>query len=418
MKESVRADFVLNDGFRILRYNRITNLNEEVNMNYKRISNEEFLAKKAEALQNEPQTKTVRLDQIELSERSFDDGVVKVVGKNMAASPEFFNKLSGILNISDAMKRDLTGDDARKKAGLFPKMVETMKLIKGSKNGGGSVTIIGNPKTGELTSVTDRAYNRIPNEQLFKVAETLVERYPVLSPIEIDVRDGGMGVGISLLSDAEHPFKPMRPSAGGGAPEDETFKFGFTLNNGTITSLGDFAYRLVCSNGMMGMRKAENFQLKDLSNDSIRKMFEHISEAEKRRFMPMMFAQNMENAGTTNASYRELEKLYGSVVGNLSTEDDELKKHFKREIAHRFFQGYIRTTARLAQKEVDVRNLSDKQKAFISTGQRMWDVINNITWLGSNNSGYDWKNQQLLQKLGGKVFSEEHDLQYASLMNV
>lgn len=389
-------------------------------MNSKPLSQDEFQAKKQEALQNEPVARRVPLNSIELTDKSYDDGVVKVGGKTVSASKEFFNKLGGILHISGAMQRDLTGgkDPAKVDDGkLFGKMVEAMKTLKTARDGGGNVTIIGNPTTGELTGVSDRGYNRIPNENLFNIAESLINRYPILSPIDVDVTGGGMGVGISLLSNAEHPFKPVG-GGGGFNPDDETFRFGFTLNNGSITSLGDFAYRLVCTNGMMGIRKMDQFQLKDLSNDSIRKMFEHIAEAEKRQFIPVMFEHNMQVAAKTPASYRELEQLYKKVADNLSYDEDELRKHFKRDIAQTFFHGYVRTAAKLAQKDINPADLTDKQKSFIITGQNMWDVINNLTWLGSNDGGYQWKNQRFLQKLGGKTMAEEFDLANVGLLNL
>lgn len=396
-------------------------------MNSKPLSQAEFLAKKQEALQSEPVARMVPLSDIGLSDNSYKDGVVTIGGKQIAADPDFFKKLGGILHISDGMRKDLTGGEKAGRSkykkregaddnGLFAKMVDTMKILKTSKDGGGLVTIIGNPSTGELTGVTDRAYNRIPNSDLFAVAETLINRYPVLSPVDIDVRGGGMGVDISLMSSADIGFGSSTGPDGGQV--DEAFRFGFTMNNGTITSLGDFMYRLVCSNGLMGLSRQDQFQLKSLSNVDIRKMFEHIAEAEKRQFVPTMFKQQMQSALTTPASFREIESIYKDVTGNLRYEDDELKKHFKKEIAKAFFQGYVRTSVKLAKKEINLGDFTDKQKSFISTGQTMWDVINNVTWLGSHDAGYQWKNQKFLQKLGGKMMSKEFDLADIALLNL
>lgn len=384
-------------------------------MNSKPLSQDEFQAKKAEALQNEPIAKSVRLNQIEMTDDSLAAGVVKIAGKTISANTGFFKGLGKILNISDGLRRDLTGgkDAKKEQSALFSKMVETLKLLKSSKNGGGEVTIIGNPTDGSLTGITDKGYNRIPNADLFGIAESLVNRYPILSPVEIDVRNGGMGVGISLLSSAQHPFKPVGGPDGG----DETFNFGFTLNNGSITSLGDFAYRLVCSNGMMGMSKMDQFMLRDMSADSIRKMFKHIQEAQQRNFIPVTFGKNMEIAGRTNASFREIEKLYKDVSGLISCEDETLKKHFKRELAQTFFRGYVTTSAKLMNNGYDPANLTDKEKSFINSGQKMWDVINGLTWLGSHDGGITWKNQALLRKIGGKTLGEEFDLANAHLLN-
>ena len=70
-------------------------------MNSKPLSQDEFQAKKQEALQNEPVARQVPLSSIELTDNSYKDGVVKVGGKTVSASKDFFAKLGGILHISD-----------------------------------------------------------------------------------------------------------------------------------------------------------------------------------------------------------------------------------------------------------------------------------------------------------------------------
>lgn len=390
-------------------------------MNSKPLSQEDFDAKRKEALANEPVTRSIPLSQLEMTDSSYADRHIKVAGKSVSVTPEFFRQLGNILHMSNAMQRDLTngsfgakpksgnGGDA---GGLFTKMVDTLKVLKTTKNGGGNVTLIGNPISGQLEGISDRGYNRIPNNDLFNIAERLVNQYPVLSPIAANVNGGGMGVGISLLSSADVPFKPR-----GDNGDDETFRFGFNLNNDKNTSLGDFAYRLICSNGMMGMDTKTNFMLRSLDNKSLGDMFNHIAATAKRGFIPMSFQTNLESAISTSSSFRELETLYRSVTGNLNYEDEGLRKHFRAQIAREFFPGYVRTIGKMASKNVDPNNLTDKQKAFISTGQNMWDVINNMTFLGSHDTGFEWKDQALLRKLGGKTMATEFDLQHAALLN-
>ena len=378
-------------------------------MNSKPMSQEEFNAAKAEAQKSEPITRRIPMSQIEMDKDSYAGRYVKVSGKSVAVDGGFFKQLGAVLHISDSMRRDLTAD-GKGESGLFAKMVDTLKVLKSGKNGGGDVTIVGDPTSGHLTGISDKPYNRIPNKDLFGIAETLLNKYPSLSATDINVGGGGMNVGISLMSSNQLPFAPKN------AMDDETFQFGFSLDNGKQTSLGDFAYRLVCSNGMMRMSKMDQFQLKDLSQDNIRKMFEHIAASEKRGFVPVMFAQNMENAINTTASYFEIEKLFKAVKDNINCEDEVLRKHFQAEVAKNFFQGYVRTAQRLTAKGIDIVEMTDKQKQFISSGQNMWNLINNLTWLGSHDSGYAWKDQALLRKLGGKQLGQEFDLQYADLL--
>lgn len=385
-------------------------------MNSKRLSQEEFQAKRDEALSNEPIARNIPLSAIELTENSYDDRVAVIDGRKVAVDTQFFTDLSKVLHISGGMKKDLVGGkDSNKDGGkLFSKMVETMKIVRNSRDGGGTVTIIGSPKDGTITGLTDRGCSRIPNSDLFGLAENLIDRYPNLNPVDIDVSGGGMGVGITLLNDIYHPFK----SIGGPDGGDETFKFGITLSNGNVTSLDDFAYRLVCENGMMRMARDNQFKLKEISSEGIRKMLETIQEMEKRSFMPMAFDRNMKIAGSTQASFREIENLYKKVVGNLAVEDEDMKKHYQAEIARNFFQGYVRTAAKLHTKEMLPSSLTEKQKSFIQSGQNMWDVINGITWLGSHDSGYQWKNQGFFRKLGGQLMYNEYDLANVGLLKL
>jgi hypothetical protein len=381
-------------------------------MNAKPLSQSEFDRLKAEALRAEPVAKKVMLNRIELTDNSYADGVVKIDGRGVSADTSFFKGLSKILNISKGMQDDLTGESGGPSS-LYPKMVEAMKNLRG---GGRTVTIVGDPVSGGLMGVYDKDPGRIPNADLFRVTEGLLNRYPGLSPVEINVNDGGMGVGISLLSSADIGFG----NHGGPDGGDESFRFGFTLGSiDTQTSLGDFMYRLVCANGIMGTSVSEQFKLKDLSPRSIEEMFKHISNAASREFVPVAFENNLKNAASTFASFRELEETFNSVLGNLRTNKDEpAYDHQRRELAQSFFRGYAQANAKLIAKGIDPHGLSKKQKAFIVTGQTVWDVINSLSWLGSHDGGYPWKDQALLRKLSGKMMGTEADLANLSLLSI
>jgi hypothetical protein len=61
--------------------------------------------------------------------------------------------------------------------------------------------------------------------------------------------------------------------------------------------------------------------------------------------------------------------------------------------------------------------LNDKQKSFIRTGQSIWDVVNSMTFLGSNNSGLQLDNKHQLKEDAGRLFGkgtkDGYDLQFA-----
>ncbi len=397
-------------------------------MESKPLSQQEFDAKRAEALKNEPMTSKINLNSLELTKDSYSSRSVILNGVTVAANEDFFKSLGNMLHISSKMQSDLTsGEFGRKKltgqdsGGLFAKMVDALKLLKSSTGrGGNNVTIIGNPITGELDGISDKGYGRISNKDLFDTAEMLLNQYPILSPIGVDVTNGGMGVGIQLLSSADHPFAPTGADGIKLSNDDESFRFGMTLDNGDGTTIGDFAYRMLCSNGMMGLEKKQIFTMQGTDNESIRKMFDVIAQAEQRLFVPQMFEENLILALQTQASFREIEKVYTMVTGCLAynASDDTLRKHFQMEIASNFFRGYLQVQAKLAARGIDPTALTPKQKAFISTGQSMWDVINSITWLGSHDAGYQWSDKRDLRKVGGHMMAKEYDLAYAGLMNL
>ena len=124
----------------------------------KRISQEEYLAKKAEAMRCEPIARMIPLGSISLQPNSMADGYVKIENRNVSVDREFFKWLSKLLNISGRMRSDLAGNGKDSKLdneGMFASMVEAMKLLKNTKNGGMDVTIIGDPATNQLTGITD-----------------------------------------------------------------------------------------------------------------------------------------------------------------------------------------------------------------------------------------------------------------------
>ena len=379
-------------------------------MNTKPITQDEFYSKKTEALQNEPITKAVQLADIALPKNALNEGVAIIGGKAVSVSPEFFSNLGNILGISGTMKRNVLG--ASEDGTYFSKLIDALKVIGTGK--ASSVTLIANAAENQIIGVSDKPYSRIPNEQLFGIAERLVDQYPLLTPVDVDVTGGGFGTRIYLASSADVGFN--------GLGDDETFRFGFTLNNfGSGTSIGDFMLRLICKNGAMGISRMDNFTVNGLQPSEINKMFEHIAGAAKRRFVPEGLGKQIRKAIDTPSSLGEIERAFHAVTNRLrvsaNLKDDTLKKHYQAEIARRYFPGYAETMMRLAGKGIDVLTLSEKQKKFINSGTPMWQVVNSLTFLGSNTSEFDLSDSRFLQKVGGKLLASEFDLEYVSLIN-
>lgn len=386
-------------------------------MNKEILSAEKYADKKAEALQLEPMTKKVSLNSIELSDDSYESGYIKVDGNNVAVEKSFFKGLSKLLNVNATLQNSLVGKKSSGKEGggiLYTKMIDALKSFK-SHNKPTQVLLVANQGSSSITNILSEDYSRITNNGLFNIVERLVNDYPQLGVIDVNSSGGGLGAGVKLLASTDFEFGNMRGT------EDETFRFGMNIENrGINTLIGDFAYRMVCQNGMMGMKTINNFKLEGLGDRDIKALFDHIVEVERRNFMPCEFKENMELAAKVPASFREVESAFDKTkkLLSLKPEETDLKGSYNAALAEKYFWGYPKTQQRLLSKGVELKSITDKQKSFINSGMNMWDLINTITFLGSNKTGMPFKNQDELQKIGGKQFHAEYDLAYADLMNI
>lgn len=378
-------------------------------MNDKPLSQSEYDRLKQQALQNEPVTRKVRLSQIGVTADSLKQNVVTVDGKALSVSNNFINGLCKALSINKGMATDLseTGDGE-----MLPKMVDAMKSIKSRRVGDAELFMVGNPASGEVTDLLQHPLARIPNAELFRITETMLNKYPSLSLTNVDVNDGGMGVSMNLLSGNDVGFGKL------GGKDDETFRFGLNLGNDNGgTSISDFFFRLLCLNGAVDQERSNTFYLKSVQADEINRMFKHIQAAEKRGFVPLAFEDNLKNAARTPASYRETDETVRALL-SMMRGDKEDKDEFREKLINEFFRGYREAQAKLIRAGVDPLGISKKQAQFIRTGQTVWDVINSVTWLGSHQTDFPWQNQAKVRMYGGTLFSREADLANIGLLNL
>ena len=98
-------------------------------------------------------------------------------------------------------------------------------------------------------------------------------------------------------------------------------------------------------------------------------------------------------------------------------DDPQFKKNFIDTLERNYFDGHKETMQRIMQKGVDPYKLNDKQKSLIKTNQSIWDVVNSMTYLGSNNSGIELADKWELKTHAGSLFAkgvnEGYDLQFA-----
>jgi len=382
----------------------------------KEISSENYNEKLAIAKRNEPAIITTSLKNIIIESDSFDKNYVVVVmpggsSHQLSVHPTFFKQLSKILNLNLSIRGKL---NTGKKTGntIYSELLNTMRQIQTVVTPI-EVTLLFDPSKRKITHIKAGAYNRLSNESLFGFAEELVNKYPHLSISNVNAHDNSNEVTINIIAGNLVDLTDKRYGSG-----DERFQFGITLgNNGLTTSVGDFAYRLVCSNGMMGIRTDERFFLKNTERDGLMDLYTHFEEMRKQNFVPDDFAANLANATQVHASYNELKNAHKFAQSNLLINFPEQEEQLRTAFSDTFFPDIRKIQAKLEKKDIKESELPLKALQNIRTQTSMWDLINTMTDLGSNpHSVYKLSNLSGFQKIGGKIMSSDWDFKYEKFL--
>lgn len=373
----------------------------------KSLSLEAFTEYKTNAIANDPKVFTTNLGLIVVEPESFDKGyiIVNIDGKpqRVSTAPTFFAEFTKMLSVDKKLQGKMNaGKDDNKS---FANLLEALKVIQNSANPK-EVALVFDTVANKITHITDSGYNRLANVELFNFAEALINKYPFLHLRDVIGANTSSDVEIRILSENDFDFG-----------EDEQFQFGITLSNkGVITSLGDFAYRLICANGMMGIKTDERFTLSGTASDDLHKLFEHFEIMEKANFLPNDFEENMRSAMEVPASFFELSEAVRNVSSMIVGEFPEQKEQWIAGMVAQHFPAYNTVLQKLKQKGYEVADLSKKQQQLIKTDMPMWDMVNALTYLGSNEVPFILTNKPHLQRLGGKMLAKEHDMKHIELI--
>jgi hypothetical protein len=371
------------------------------------ITGSEFDDLREASILKNPAVKLINLNDIELDINSIVTNTIKYQGTPVRIGNDFIKDLAKILNVNVKLQKNLTNDDEVGQD-MFAAILNGLKAFSSRKRIP-QVTLIGDVASGIFTNVVSGQYARISNEGLFDIATELIETHNGLQLIEAKMNSHSPDLTLKLLAPNEHRL---------AGNDDEVFNFGLTLSNNAInTFLGDFAYRLICTNGMMGMKSENNFKLSSIDTGGLLDMQNHLNEVAKRNFMPADFEANINTAQEIEASFYEVEQAFDFVKRELNILDDH-KDRVEASIGFRFFKPYFDTINKMKLKGFDFNNIDKKQKQFTPSGMKMWELINVMTYLGSNNIGVDFKDTDRLQVYGGKLMSKDADLKYAKFLNL
>lgn len=383
------------------------------------VSNSQFDAIRETMTANEHATKQVPISAIKLTEHSFAKSQIEIGGQPVKVSSGFFLRMASMLKMNASLTREFIKNDNSKVAAA---MMNALNEYRRSQ-GGQDVLVIANPQTREVIDICDpKRYRRLTNESLFDMTQKIMNEHPSLIIETIDSSPSGGNTSINFLNSEEVGFP--------GAGKDEFFKFGFSITQTSKDTIVEtYNTRLVCSNGMRvslgsgaiggnrDLNFEEKFRLGGTEADDIRTFLNRVDAMKKAGFVPGGFQHAIQSAVGTKASLAEVENAMMLAQRKVREDDPQFKKGFIDAIERNYFGAHQDTLARIIQKGQDPYKLNDKQKGFIKTGMSVWDVINSLTYLGSNNSGIELADKYELKAQAGDLFAKGSnsgfDLQFA-----
>jgi len=109
-------------------------------------------------------------------------------------------------------------------------------------------------------------------------------------------------------------------------------------------------------------------------------------------FIPTSFEDKLGRAMDTQASLAELSRVWNLVQSQIREEDPDRKLKIVQSAKLQLFPHLEETERRLIKKGFDPKALIPDEMKFIRTGHTIWDLVNDLTWLGSHNSIFDLSN--------------------------
>jgi hypothetical protein len=383
------------------------------------VSNEQFDRIREMLSAAECATKEVPLSSIQIDDMSIQKGYIIIGGAQVPVSNGFFQKMASLLKINRSLTSEMIKNEDGKIASA---LINGLKAYRSSK-GSNDVLLIANPNTREVIDICDpKRFRRMTNDSVFDVTSRIMNENPNLSIETIDFNPNTGKAIINLLNAEEVGFP--------GAGKDEFFKFGFSIIQSSKDTLVEmYNQRLVCTNGLRvslgagsigGNREInfeERFRLGGTGAEDVRIFLNQIEAMKKAGFVPAGFQGALNSAVNTKASLIEVEQAMIGAQRLIREDDPDLKKSFIDAVARQYFHGHADTMSRVVRKGQDPLRLNDKQKSFIKTGMSIWDVVNSLTFLGSNNTGLPLEHKHQLKESAGHLFGkgtkDGYDLQFA-----
>lgn len=391
----------------------------------RQVSEEQFRKLRETLRQADSAVKRVPISAISVDDQCLRKNQILVNGEPVKISRNFLSKLGSMLKLNRTLTRDMINrGDLR----LAATLINGLKDYESKNRKERDVMLIANIESREIVDICPpNRYRRATNDTVLDLTERILNDNPHLIIETVDYNSNTGETSINLLNQDEINF------AKAGA--DEFFKFGFSIVQTTKDTIAEsYNQRLVCSNGLrtsLGsgaiggnsqIRFEDRFRLGGTSSEDIKIFLNKVDDMRKRGFINPQFETQINRAVDTKASMLEVERAWKLVNSRVNELDPELKKQYQASLARQWFSGYGDALARINRKGVDSTKLLDRQKQFIKTHMSIWDVVNSLTFLGSNNVGVDLNHQHELKYAAGDLFAkgtrEGYDLEFAQFASL
>jgi len=369
-------------------------------MRKKALSSLEFEQSKIKAIECEPKSLRINLSDIEVGKDSFELNLIGVKGKSVAVSDKVLGKFLEHLGISQKMKSTF-----KENPKVVADIVNALNALK-RKSGELELKLLISHQN-EVIDMTKNDKGRISNKNFFNITEAVVNKYG-LEVIESKVDDSGVAE-ICLLNPNAVSVLNL---------DDEIHKFGIRLTNKlSDTEINNFAFRLICTNGMSTTDDFSRLALNNVAPSEIERLFTHIQRMRDNGFVPREFENLVKKAQNTTASINEIENGVKAIIGRMKMPLDISKDDrdiFIAKFLNTHFTQYMIRKQELMAKGYDIEKLTPNQKSYIkcessSFGRiTVWDLVNKLTYFGSNDISSNFNQPQALQIEGGKILSIGH----------
>lgn len=372
----------------------------------------------------EPILMPAKLSSIKLEEDSIENNYILVDNNPLRVNLNFIKSLFSMLKLGNYITRDMIKKGNKS---LAIKLINALKEYQSLNKKNENIVLIGDKKSKSLISISKKEkIKTINSESLIKIIESIMNESPFLKIEKVETNFYRNTLSINFLNSKEISFYK--------AGKDEVFKFGFSITKGIKdTYIESYNQRLICSNGLRfnlgsGYLSTHNvfekrISINGSSEKDLKDFLFNLNLMKKNDYIPYSFNEALNTAISTKASLFEIESAYEEAKSYLVEKNEDFSFLEQYNLANKYFYPYLETINRLKSKKIDHNQLTSNQKRKIMTNATVWDVVNSLTYLGSNDSEFEFNgSQSFLKNYAGmffsKVNSEGTDLQNIEFLNI